>query len=147
MVLFCLGLEGKCGSLEPRVNVTACSRDLRLPARHRIHCRTTNLIERSFEEERRRTKVIPRFTDAGARGENTLALMISVLALSTATVGASSTKGSALKAGRAGGGCGANRLDVGCSDGDRLAGVGLSGVVLRRHNLFSVTSWLHGSRV
>jgi putative transposase len=36
---------------------------LRLPARHRIFCRTTNLIERSFEEERRRTKVIPRFTD------------------------------------------------------------------------------------
>lgn len=36
---------------------------LRLPAHHRIFCRTTNLIERSFEEERRRTKVIPRFTD------------------------------------------------------------------------------------
>lgn len=36
---------------------------LKLPARHRIHCRTTNLIERSFEEERRRTKVIPRFND------------------------------------------------------------------------------------
>jgi transposase-like protein len=36
---------------------------LRLPARHRISCRTTNLIERSFEEERRRTKVIRRFTD------------------------------------------------------------------------------------
>jgi transposase-like protein len=35
----------------------------RLPARHRIFCRTTNLIERSFEEERRRTKVIPRFRD------------------------------------------------------------------------------------
>jgi hypothetical protein len=35
----------------------------RLPARHRIFCRTTNLIEHSFEEERRRTKVIPRFTD------------------------------------------------------------------------------------
>lgn len=34
---------------------------LRLPARHRVHCRTTNLIERSFEEERRRSKVIPRF--------------------------------------------------------------------------------------
>jgi len=33
---------------------------LRVPARHRINCRTTNLIERSFEEERRRTKVIPR---------------------------------------------------------------------------------------
>ncbi len=26
---------------------------LRLPARHRIFCRTANLIERSFEEERR----------------------------------------------------------------------------------------------
>jgi len=36
---------------------------LRLPARHRINCRTTNLIERSFEEERRRTEVIPRFPD------------------------------------------------------------------------------------
>jgi transposase-like protein len=36
---------------------------VRLPARHRISCRTTNLIERSFEEERRRTKVIPRSTD------------------------------------------------------------------------------------
>ncbi|HXF71474.1 MAG TPA: IS256 family transposase [Actinomycetota bacterium] len=36
---------------------------LRLPLRHRVICRTTNLIERSFEEERRRTKVIPRFGD------------------------------------------------------------------------------------
>jgi transposase-like protein len=36
---------------------------LRLPLRHRVICRTTNLIERSFEEERRRTKVIPRFSD------------------------------------------------------------------------------------
>jgi putative transposase len=36
---------------------------LRLPARHRIHVRTTNLIERSFVEERRRSKVIPRFSD------------------------------------------------------------------------------------
>lgn len=33
---------------------------LLLPPRHRISARTTNLIERSFEEERRRTKVIPR---------------------------------------------------------------------------------------
>jgi transposase-like protein len=33
---------------------------LRVPVRHRISVRTTNLIERSFEEERRRTKVIPR---------------------------------------------------------------------------------------
>lgn len=34
---------------------------LRLPARHRRSVRTTNLIERSFVEERRRTKVIPGF--------------------------------------------------------------------------------------
>jgi transposase-like protein len=36
---------------------------LLLPPRHRISARTTNLIERSFEEERRRTKVIPRLLD------------------------------------------------------------------------------------
>ena len=29
--------------------------------RHQKHVRTTNLIERSFVEERRRTKTIPRF--------------------------------------------------------------------------------------
>ena len=33
----------------------------RLPWRHRKHVRTTNLIERSFVEERRRTKTLPRF--------------------------------------------------------------------------------------
>jgi putative transposase len=33
---------------------------LKLPVRHRINVRTTNLLERSFLEERRRTKVIPR---------------------------------------------------------------------------------------
>lgn len=32
----------------------------RVPVRHRVNVRTTNLVERSFEEERRRTKVIPR---------------------------------------------------------------------------------------
>jgi putative transposase len=31
--------------------------------RHRINTRTTNLLERPFEEERRRSKVIPRFGD------------------------------------------------------------------------------------
>jgi transposase-like protein len=36
---------------------------LRLPPAHRKFVRTTNLIERSFEEQRRRTKVIPRFFD------------------------------------------------------------------------------------
>lgn len=34
---------------------------LKLPAAHRKHIRTTNLIERAFGEQRRRTKVIPRF--------------------------------------------------------------------------------------
>jgi len=34
---------------------------LRLPVRHRKSVRTTNLIERSFEEQRRRTKIIPGF--------------------------------------------------------------------------------------
>jgi putative transposase len=36
---------------------------LRLPVRHRVNVRTTNLLERTFEEERRRSKVIPRFND------------------------------------------------------------------------------------
>jgi len=34
---------------------------LKLPPVHRRHVRTTNLVERVFEEERRRAKVIPRF--------------------------------------------------------------------------------------
>ncbi len=36
---------------------------LKLPAVHRKYVRTTNLIERSFGEEKRRSKVIPRFFD------------------------------------------------------------------------------------
>jgi putative transposase len=36
---------------------------LELPLAHRKHVRTTNLLERSFVEERRRTKIIPRFFD------------------------------------------------------------------------------------
>ncbi|BAS29374.1 transposase [Limnochorda pilosa] len=34
---------------------------LKVPQAHRKYVRTTNLIERSFEEQRRRTKVLPRF--------------------------------------------------------------------------------------
>jgi transposase-like protein len=34
---------------------------LKCPEQHRKAIRTTNLIERSFEEQRRRTKIIPRF--------------------------------------------------------------------------------------
>lgn len=39
----------------------ACIAYLRCPAVHHKRIRTTNLVERSFLEERRRTKVIPRF--------------------------------------------------------------------------------------
>jgi transposase-like protein len=44
-------------------DVEASLTHLQLPPLHRMAVRTTNLIERSFEEERRRTKVIPRFFD------------------------------------------------------------------------------------
>jgi putative transposase len=46
-----------------REDLPATLAHLRLPVAHRKHARTTNLIERSFEEERRRTKIIPRFFD------------------------------------------------------------------------------------
>jgi putative transposase len=50
-------------------SLTSCFNDdleailghLKLPVRHRRSVRTTNLIERTFEEERRRTKIIPGF--------------------------------------------------------------------------------------
>lgn len=48
----------------------------RVPVRHRIRVRTTNLAERSFVEERRRTKVIGRFTDEKAAMKIVFATMI-----------------------------------------------------------------------
>lgn len=42
-------------------DIEASLNHLRLPAGHRKTVRTTNLIERSFVEERRRTKTLPRF--------------------------------------------------------------------------------------
>jgi len=42
-------------------DMEASLQHLRLPEEHRKNCRTTNLIERSFVEERRRTKIIPGF--------------------------------------------------------------------------------------
>lgn len=51
---------------------------LRVPARHRINVRTTNLLERTFEEERRRTKVIPRFTDERSAMKLVFATLIRV---------------------------------------------------------------------
>jgi putative transposase len=51
---------------------------LKLPIRHRINVRTTNLLERSFLEERRRTKVIPRFTDEKSAMKLVFATLIRV---------------------------------------------------------------------
>jgi transposase-like protein len=42
-------------------DMEALSNHLRLPLAHRSYVRMTNLIERGFEEERRRTKMIPGF--------------------------------------------------------------------------------------
>lgn len=42
-------------------DLDAFSAHLRLPGRHRRFVRSTNLIERGFVEERRRTKTLPRF--------------------------------------------------------------------------------------
>jgi transposase-like protein len=44
-------------------DLEACLSFLRCPAHHHKRIRTTNLIERAFAEQRRRTKVIPRFWD------------------------------------------------------------------------------------
>ncbi len=48
----------------------------RVPVRHRIRVRTTNLAERSFVEERRRTKVVGRFTDERSAMKLVFAAMI-----------------------------------------------------------------------
>lgn len=48
----------------------------RVPVRHRIRVRTTNLAERGFEEERRRTKVIPRLMSEQATMKLAFATMI-----------------------------------------------------------------------
>jgi putative transposase len=52
------------------------SRHAQVPVRHRVRVRTTNLAERSFEEERRRTKVIPRLMDEKAAMKLVFATMI-----------------------------------------------------------------------
>jgi transposase-like protein len=44
-------------------DLDACLSFLRCPPLHHKRIRTTNLIERAFEEQRRRTKTIPRFWD------------------------------------------------------------------------------------
>jgi putative transposase len=47
-------------------DLEACLTVLRLPLKHRRVVRTTNLLERLFGENRRRTKVIPHFFQEGA---------------------------------------------------------------------------------
>ena len=42
-------------------DVDASLQYLKCPAKHRKTIRTTNLIERAFGEQKRRTKIIPRF--------------------------------------------------------------------------------------
>jgi len=44
-------------------DLDACLNHLRCPVRHRKFITSTNLAERSFEEEKRRSKVLPRFFD------------------------------------------------------------------------------------
>lgn len=51
---------------------------LKLPIRHRINTRTTNLLERSFLEERRRSKVIPRLMDEKSAMKLVFATLIRV---------------------------------------------------------------------
>jgi putative transposase len=51
---------------------------LKVPVRHRINVRTTNLLERSFLEERRRTKVIPRLLDEKSAMKLVFATLIRV---------------------------------------------------------------------
>ena len=50
-------------------DLQACLTHLNYPEGHRQHIRTTNLIERAFEEEKRRTKIIPQHqNERGAMG-------------------------------------------------------------------------------
>ena len=48
----------------------------RVPALHGIRVRTTNLAERSFDEERRRTKIIPRLMSEKATMKLAFATML-----------------------------------------------------------------------
>lgn len=59
-------------------DIEASLAHLRVPVRHRINVRTTNLLERTFEEERRRTKVIPRLLDEKSAMKLVFATLIRV---------------------------------------------------------------------
>jgi putative transposase len=51
---------------------------LSVPQRHQQYVRTSHLAERAFEEERRRTKVIPHLWDEGSVGKLVFAVLIRV---------------------------------------------------------------------
>ena len=51
---------------------------LRFPFAHRLHIRTTNLLERLFGEGKRRTKVIPRFTSEASGLSLVFAVLVDV---------------------------------------------------------------------
>src|SRR5215471_20442469 len=51
---------------------------LYLPPRHQQYVRTSNLAERAFEEERRRTKVIPQLWDEGGLVKLVFAVLMRV---------------------------------------------------------------------
>ena len=51
---------------------------LHVPQRHQQYVRTSNLAERAFEEERRRTKVIPQLWDEGSVVKLVFAVLIRV---------------------------------------------------------------------
>jgi putative transposase len=51
---------------------------LHVPQRHQPYVRTSNLAERAFEEERRRTKVIPHLWDEGGVGKLVFAVLLRV---------------------------------------------------------------------
>ncbi len=51
---------------------------LQVPPRHQPYVRTSNLAERAFEEERRRTKVLPQLWDEGGVVKRVFAVLIRV---------------------------------------------------------------------
>ena len=56
----------------------ACLQALRLPAAHHKRLRTSNLLERTFGEHKRRTKVIPHFFTEEAAMKLSFAVLLAV---------------------------------------------------------------------
>ena len=65
-----------CKCLED--DVEASLNHLKVPARHQQYVRTSNLAERAFEEERRRTKVIPHLWDEASLLQVVFAVLMRV---------------------------------------------------------------------